>query len=99
MESARINPKNPQGDYLLRPTYDLLDQIRLLLSMKFCKKRGREGEGRGRGYAITKRACTKGSNLRMTKTKVTDKMYEIIVVYLGNVFSHCPRKILRKTFL
>ena len=29
MESARINPKNPQGDYSLRPTYDLLDQIRL----------------------------------------------------------------------
>ena len=25
MECARINPKNPQGDYLLRPTYDLLD--------------------------------------------------------------------------
>ena len=24
MESARMNPKNPQGDYLLRPTYDLL---------------------------------------------------------------------------
>ena len=40
MESARINPKNPQGDYLPRPTYDLLNQIRLLLSMK---------EGRGKG--------------------------------------------------
>ena len=24
MESARINPKNPQGDYLLRPTYLLV---------------------------------------------------------------------------
>ena len=35
MESARINPKNPQGDYLLRPTYDLLDQIRLLLYLIF----------------------------------------------------------------
>ena len=23
MASAGINPKNPQGDYLLRPTYDL----------------------------------------------------------------------------
>ena len=32
MESARINPKNPQGDYLLRPTYDLLDQIRYFYS-------------------------------------------------------------------
>ena len=30
MESARINPKNPQGDFLLRPTFDLLDQIRLV---------------------------------------------------------------------
>ena len=32
MKSARINLKNPHGDYLLRPTNDLLDQIRLLLS-------------------------------------------------------------------
>ena len=23
MESARINPKNPQGDYLLRPTWSV----------------------------------------------------------------------------
>ena len=39
MESARINPKNPQGDYLFRPTYDLLDQIRWLLYLKFLWKR------------------------------------------------------------
>ena len=26
MESARINPKNHQGDYLLRPTYALTDK-------------------------------------------------------------------------
>ena len=47
MESARINPKNPQGDYLLRPTYDLLNQIRLLLFMKFFVKNGGGREGRG----------------------------------------------------
>ena len=29
MGSAKINPKNPQGNYLVRPTYDQLDQIRL----------------------------------------------------------------------
>ena len=45
MESARINPKNPQEDYLLRPTYDLLGQIRrsLLTCVKMGKGGGREG--------------------------------------------------------
>ena len=27
MESARINPKNPQGDYLLRPTCERVHNV------------------------------------------------------------------------
>ena len=34
MESAKINPINPQGDYLFRLTYDLMDQIRCLKCLR-----------------------------------------------------------------
>ena len=47
MESARINPKNPQGDYLLRPSYDVLNQIRLHAS--FHEIFVKNGVGRGKG--------------------------------------------------
>ena len=48
MESARINPKNPQGDYLLRPTYDLTGSNKIVhLLEAFCKISGGKGVGRG----------------------------------------------------
>ena len=50
MESARVNPKNPLGDYLLRPTYDLTGSNRIAhLLETFRKTLG--GKGMGRGYA------------------------------------------------
>ena len=51
MESARIYPKNPQGDYLLRPTYDLMDKIRLLL---YFVKAGEGGGREGRADSFSK---------------------------------------------
>ena len=50
MESARINPKNSQGDYLLRPTYDLTGSNKIVhLLEAFSKTLG--GKGEGGGYA------------------------------------------------
>ena len=48
MESARINPKNPQGDYLLRPTYDLTGSNKIVhLLEAFSKTLGGKGGGGG----------------------------------------------------
>ena len=44
MESARINPKNPQGDNLLRPTYDLTGSNKIVhLLETLCKTLGGKG--------------------------------------------------------
>ena len=41
MESARVNPKNPQGDYLLRPTYCLAEDKIVRRFQMFYVKQGK----------------------------------------------------------
>ena len=54
MESARVNPKNPLGDYLLRPTYDLTGSNKIVHLLGTFRKTlgGDGGEGRGCANAI-----------------------------------------------
>ena len=50
MDSARVNPKNPQGDYLLRPTYDLTGSNKIVHLLEAFSKT-LVGKGGGGGYA------------------------------------------------
>ena len=49
MESARINPKNPQGDYLLRPTYDFTGSNKIASFHETFLKTGEGGGREGMG--------------------------------------------------
>ena len=66
MESARVNPKNPQGDYLLRPTYCLTESDKIVkMNWNILCKNGE------RVYMPVSKECrTQGSSVRWTTKRV-----------------------------